>query len=122
MSSPTEVVRGFFERMEARQWDSAGELLSPSLHIEYTATGEVFDGDNFLAMNRAYPDGWTIRIVETIAEGNRVAAHVSVQQDNDTFRCAGFYEIANGVIESGVEHWVTERSEAPPVWRQEFVS
>lgn len=66
-------------------------------------------------MNRAYPEGWSIEIVETVAEGSRVAAQVSVHQGDDTFWCAGFYEIADGVIESGVEHWVTERSEPPPV-------
>lgn len=122
MSSPADVVRGFFERMEARHWDSAGELLSPELHMEFVATGEVFDGGNFLAMNRAYPQGWSIEVVETVAEGSCVAARVRVRQGDVTFWCAGFYEISGAVIESGVEHWVTERSEPPPVWRQRFVS
>ncbi len=114
--------------MEARSWDTAGELLSPSLRIEFTATGEVFDGESFLAMNRAYPEGWSIEVVETVAEGegegegDRVAAQVRVQQGGNTFWCAGFYEIADGLIESGVEHWVTERSESPPAWRRKFAS
>ena len=94
--------------MEARRWDSAGELLSPGLRIEFTATGEVFDGESFLAMNRAYPEGWSIEVVETVGEGSRVAAQVSVHQGDETFWCAGFYEITDGLIESGVEHWVTE--------------
>ena len=107
--------------MEARDWESAAELLYPELHIEFTETGEVFEGGNFLAMNRAYPEGWSIEVVETIAQGCRVAAQVRVQQDATTFWCAGFYEVADDVIRSGVEHWVTERSETPPVWRQEYV-
>ena len=120
VSSPADVVRRFFERMEARDWDSAGELLSPELHIEFTETGEVFTGGDFLAMNRAYPEGWAIEVVELIADGSRVAAQVRVQQGTTTFWCAGFYEVARGVIESGVEHWVTERSAPAPAWRQQY--
>ncbi len=108
--------------MEAREWDAAGELLSPALRIEFTATGEVFDGESFLSMNRAYPEGWSIEVVETVAEGSRVAAQATVHHGAESFRCAGFYEIADGLIESGVEHWVTESSERPPAWRHKFTN
>ena len=108
--------------MEARDWDGAGQLLSPKLHVEFTETGERFDGGNFLAMNRAYPEGWRIEVVETVTDGDRVAAQVRVDHGEVTFWCAGFYRVAGGMIESGVEHWVTERSQPPPAWRQPFVS
>jgi len=119
--SSAEVVRRFFERMEARDWDGAEQLLSPSLHIAFTETGEHFRGGNFLAMNRAYPEGWAIEVVEVIADANRVAAQVRVVQGQTTFWCAGFYEVADGRVQSGTEHWVTEHSEQPPVWRERFV-
>ena len=122
MNSPADVVREFFEQMEAREWDAAGALLSPGLRIEYTETGEVFEGDNFLAMNRAYPEGWAIEVVETVGDGSRVAAQVKVDLGDETFWCAGFYEVTDGVIESGVEHWVTQGSEQPPAWRHQFSS
>ncbi len=122
MAANGEVVRCFFERMQARDWDGAAELLAPDLHIEFTETGERFDGDNFLAMNRAYPEGWAIEVVETIAAGERVAAQVRVVQGAVTFWCAGFYRVGDGRIESGVEHWVTAGSEPPPAWRRPFTS
>jgi hypothetical protein len=102
---PAVVVRAFHERMEARDWSGAGELLSTSVHIEYTATGEQFDGPKFLAMNRAYPDGWAIEVVETVAADDRVAAQVCVRHGDDVFWCAGFYVVTDGVITSGTEHW-----------------
>jgi hypothetical protein len=97
-------------------------LLSPDVHIEFTETGEHFDGANFLAMNRAYPDGWTIDVVETVEQGDRAAVQVRVRQDGATFWCAGFYRVVEGTIRSGVEHWVAERSQAPPDWRHRFSS
>ena len=108
--------------MQARDWEGAAELLSPSLTIELTEAAERFDGGNYLAMNRAYPDGWSIEVVETIASGGRVAAQVRVDHGDDVFWCAGFYEVSDGRIESGVEHWVTAGHATPPAWRDEFSS
>ncbi len=115
-------MRAFFELMEARDWRAAGTLLSPSVHIEFTETGERFDGAKFLAMNEAYPEGWSIDVVETISAGDRVAAQVRVDHGDDVFWCAGFYTVTGGVIVDGTEHWVSERSEAPPAWRRDFAT
>lgn len=122
MSRPADVVRTFFELMEARDWDAAGALLSPSIRIEYTQTGERFDGPKFLAMNEAYPEGWSIEVVEVLGTGPRVAGQVCVTQAAEVFWCAGFYTVSNGMIVSGTEHWVTERSDPPPEWRQRFTT
>ena len=108
--------------MQARDWEAAAQLLSPTIHIEYSETGERFDGANFLAMNMAFPEGWSITVVETIVSGHRVAAQVRVDQGDDVFWCAGFYTVVDGVITDGTEHWVTARSEAPPEWRLRFTT
>ncbi len=117
---PATVVQAFFERMEARDWRQAGALLASNLHIEFSATGEHFDGPHYLAMNEAYPEGWSIEVAEVLGAGDRVAAQLRVRHGTDTFWCAGFYTVIDGVIFSGVEHWVTERSEAIPDWRLKF--
>ena len=75
-SSPGSIVRAFQERMEARDWNAAGDLLAPDLELRFSATGEVFRGSNFLAMNIAYPEGWTIYVDEVIEAGNRVACQL----------------------------------------------
>ncbi len=116
------VVQAFFEAMQDRDWNRASELLSPSLHIEFTETGERFDGAMFLAMNRAYPEGWSIEVVEVLAVGQRVAAQVRVVRGDDVFWCAGFYTVVDGVIEQGVEHWVTQGSQPTPQWRKPYAS
>lgn len=108
--------------MEARDWQGAERFLSPSISIEFTETGERFDGPNFLAMNKAYPKGWAIEVVETLTEGDRVAAQVRVTHGPDVFWCAGFYTVSDGTIDSGREHWVTESSQPAPEWRRQFTS
>lgn len=115
-------MRAFFELMEARDWLGAGLLLSPSIRIEFTETGERFDGPNFLAMNKSYPEGWSIEVVETISAGSRVAAQVRVDHGEDVFWCAGFYSVVDGRIMRGTEHWVTEGSVPPPDWRRAFAT
>jgi hypothetical protein len=114
------VVRSFFERMQARDWDGAEELLFSAAVIEFSATGERFRGEDFVAMNAAYPEGWSIEVVDTLTDGDRVAAQVRVTQGDDVFWCAGFYRVGDGQIDAGVEHWVSEGSESPPEWRRRF--
>ena len=120
MPDPAGVVRAFYERMQARDWDGAGELLDPGVQVRYTATGERFVGSSFLDMNRAYPEGWTILVEEALSAGDRVASQVRVDHGGDEFWCAGFYTVRDGRIVDGVEHWVTARSETPPEWRRPF--
>ena len=67
------VIEAFFNLMQARRWRDAEQLLADDVHVEYTATGERFEGQAFLAINEAYPDGWTLEVVETIAAAERVS-------------------------------------------------
>ncbi len=123
---PGSVVRSFFERMQARDWDGAATLIAPDATVRFTETGERFIGGRFVAMNRAYPEGWSIEVVDVLSVGDRVAAQVRVDHragdDVDVFWCAGFYTVRDGRIADGVEHWVTEGGAAPPEWRRPFVA
>ena len=106
--------------MQARDWDGAGACLSSEVHVEYTASGEVFDGGRFLEMNRIYEEGWTIHVIEVIGHGDRVAAQVRVDLAAERDWCLGFYTVRHGVITDGVEHWVTEGSVPAPQWRAPY--
>ena len=117
--SGADVVRAFLESMEARNWEGAGARLSPDVEIEWPASGEVFVGPAFLAMQRAYPEGWHIRVLE-VAGDERVAARVRVDDDGDIHLCAAFYDVDGGRITAGVEHWVTVGEAVPPAWRSAY--
>jgi len=116
-----EVVRGFQEALQARDWARARLLLHDDLVVDYPHTGERFvGGDAFLAMNRAFPEGWTISVQQVIDDGERVAAEVRVEQDGSVFWSASFAVVHDGRIAHLTDYWVTERSEQPPGWRAAF--
>jgi limonene-1,2-epoxide hydrolase len=114
-----QVVRLFFEAMQARDWDAAASRLAPGIEVEMPATGERFVGDAYLAFQRAYPEGWSIDVLEVFGH-ERVATRVRVDHGSQVFLCAGFYEVADDVIQAGVEHWVTLAGETPPAWRAQL--
>ena len=118
---PAEVVRALFDRMQARDWGGARATVAPDAHVRYTTTGEEFSGTGFLAMNEAYPEGWTIEVIDVIASGDRVAAQVRVPNGGQIDWCSGFYTVVDGVIVEATEHWVTDSSEPAPEWRAPFV-
>jgi SnoaL-like domain len=105
--------------MEARDWERAGGLLADDLEVEWPATGERFAGARFLAMQRAYPEGWRMTVLEALGD-DRVAARVRVDHGGAVFLCAGFYDVAAGRIARAVEHWVEVAGEDPPAWRHGF--
>lgn len=119
---PADVVRALFQRMQARDWAGAATCMAPDARVRYTATGEQFSGSGFMALNEAYPEGWNIEVVDIVAAGDRVAAQVRVPNGSQIDWLTGFYSVTNGVITDGTEHWVTERSEAPPAWRAPFTT
>ena len=75
---PTDVVRVLFDRMQARDWVGAEASMAPDATIRYVATGEQFTGAGFMAMNRAYPEGWNLEVIDVLALGNRVGVQVRV--------------------------------------------
>lgn len=116
------VVRALFERMQARDWAGAREVMADDARVTYSATGEVFTGAAFMAMNEAYPEGWTIEIIDILAAGHRVAAQICVPNGGQIDWLSGFYTVADGRIVEGHEHWVTERAEPAPDWRAPFTT
>ena len=109
------VVRRWWELMEAREWDDAGACLAADIAVEWTHTGERFAGrEAVVRVNREYPEGWAIRVLDIVAGRGRVAADVEVAHRGQVFRCAQFATVVDGEIVEAVEHWVTCGGEEPP--------
>ena len=53
-----------FEAIQARDWETAGTFVASDALIVWPATGERFFGERYLAMNRDYPEGWYIEVID----------------------------------------------------------
>ncbi len=121
-----EVVTLFWQRMQARDWSGVHALLAPGVVLEYPATGERFEGaDAVVAINREYPEGWSIDLLRVVAgpDAAAVVSEVQVAQDGvGTFAAASFWQVDDGVITAGREYWVMCAGEEPPTWRDRYAT
>jgi ketosteroid isomerase-like protein len=112
------TVRSLWERIQERDWDGARELLADGMVCRWPHSDERFEGaDNFIEMNRAYPEGWQITIVDVAEIPGGAVSRIRVDQSGTRFHAASFFAVRDGLIEDAVEYWVTEGSEEPPDWR-----
>jgi SnoaL-like domain len=111
-------VERLWAAIQARDWVAAREQLAENVTIDWPATGERFSGrDRYLEVQRIYPEGWSIEVRAVVHEGSRVAIEARVPHGDEVFFCAAFYELEDGVITRGVEHWSDGRASPAPGWR-----
>ncbi|CAN5566331.1 hypothetical protein BH10ACT1_BH10ACT1_25140 [soil metagenome] len=123
LKAPVDVVRALWERMEDRDWEGARATLADDVVVLWPATRERFEGaDAFIAMNRAYPEGWHISVKAVRAEGNDVLAWVEVPMGDQMTWCAQRATVQKGRITSAIDLWTDEGGAAAPTWRTPFTT
>lgn len=120
MSDAAELVRRLYELYQARDWDTAAQLLHPNATVDMPSTGERLMGRaGVIDFQRAYPEPWgELSVLQVVAQGDAAAAEVEVVASEGTFRNAAFWRTEDGLLHEGVEYWVTVGGEEPPAWRQ----
>jgi ketosteroid isomerase-like protein len=117
-----EVARRLWELFQARRWDEARDLLHEDFEAEWPDTGERIRGcDNFLELNRNYPEPWSIEVKRVVWGADEVALEAAVTHPEGVSHAAGFYELRDGRILRATEYWVDGRSQEPPAWRARWV-
>jgi SnoaL-like domain len=119
--TPGALVRALWERMEARDWAGARATLADTYTCDYPASGERFgSADAFVAMNRAYPEGWAVTVDEIVEAGPRVVARVRVTHGGGLLHCLSFADIEDGHIARSVDFWLDDRRDPAPDWRAPY--
>jgi ketosteroid isomerase-like protein len=114
-----DVARGVWEAMEARDWARARSLLSDDLVTDWPQTRErIRGGDNFIALNSAYPGDWHITVEEALGDGDRAAVRATIVNGAEIFHASGFYEVRDGRIVRSVEFFADPG--APPYDRSRW--
>lgn len=120
---PADVVRAFWQRMEARDWVGARALLADDVAVVWPATRERFIGaDGFIEVNQRYPGDWHIDVRKVMADRDEVFAWVEVRLGDQLSLCAQRAVVEDRKIRSSVDLWVDEGGETPPPWRVELMT
>lgn len=117
-----EPVRLLWERMEARDWDGVAAQLHEDVVVDWPNTAERMRGrDDYLAVQRAYPEGWHIHVLRIVDGGDTVVSEVRVDEDGKRFYAVSFFELADGMIARGVEYWSDGEPAPAPEWRARWM-
>ncbi|MFE5510370.1 nuclear transport factor 2 family protein [Streptomyces sp. NPDC056529] len=120
---PSSVVGSLWERMEARDRDGLAALFAEDAAVEWPVSGERIVGrDDYVAVNRAYPEGRSIRVLRIVAGDGEAVSEVEVPHEGiGVFRAVSFWTVRDGRIVRGTEYWTTPGSDPSPAWRAAFV-
>jgi ketosteroid isomerase-like protein len=120
---PSEVVRALWNRIQDRDWVGVGELFAEHAVIEWPVSRERIVGrDNYVAVNREYPEGWSIHVLRIVAEDDQVVSEVEVPHSGlGIFRVASFWTVTDNRIVHGIEYWTKPGADQAPQWRARFV-
>jgi hypothetical protein len=102
--------------MEARDWRAVADVLDPAFRAVLPQSGERFDREGFLKMNRDYPGDWHIRVCNVVDGGEWIVTEVEVDIDARTDRAVSFFCVRNGKIVALREYWPDPF--AVPEWRR----
>jgi SnoaL-like protein len=109
------LVRRLWELFEARRWDDARELLHEDFVADWPHSLERMRGrDNFIELNRNYPEGWSIRVERVAAQDDLVVSEITVTHGDATFHAASFFLARDGRLVRARENWVERGSESQP--------
>jgi SnoaL-like domain len=116
-SEASETLQEFWARIDAQDWDGLAALLDPGLRAHYSHTGENFDAEGIVHLNREYPGRWHATIEDLVGAGDRAVSRVRVSDGQQTYHVASFATVRSGRIAGLVEVWA-ESGQAPPAARR----
>ena len=121
---PKSTVAELWRRLQARDWDGLAEHLAEDLVIEWPNTQQRIRGrDAYVEFNRAYPEGWSIEVIDLVAEGatggfrGAGPAHRRLGR----FDLVAILEVEDGRVARGREYWMDEVAEPIPPERARWL-
>ncbi|MFC7486804.1 nuclear transport factor 2 family protein [Knoellia sp. CPCC 206453] len=95
--------------IDAADWEGLATLLAEDFECRYATTGEVFDKDAFIAVNRDYPGRWRFEREDIVDAGERGVLRARVSdatgQSDETHFVATFATARAGLLVEIVEVW-----------------
>ena len=113
------MVTEFWERIQARDWEGLGRLLSDDFCVEWPdARVRIRGRANFIEFNRTYPEGWTIEVLGIVADGNTVVSEVRVPHtEQGIYYVLSILNVEGDRATGGREYWLKDHEEELPAER-----
>ena len=120
---PANVVAELWGRIQLRDWFGVGQLLAEDFVLEWPQDGvRLRGGAKFVEFNRSYPEGWSIEVLQIVAQGKTVVSEVRVPHPSvGPHYALSFYEVDGDRIASCREYWVVEAYEEPGAERTRWL-
>jgi ketosteroid isomerase-like protein len=103
--------------LRAATFSGIDASVADDLVVEWPVSGERIVGrGNYLSINAEYPEGWAIRVLRTVVDGEVVVSEVP----HDTMgvhHVASFWTVRDGRIVIGREYWTSLGADPSPEWR-----
>jgi hypothetical protein len=98
------AVERLWRGLAARDWRAVHAQFRPNAIVEWPHNGARMDIEEYVATHRerAGAEGAGAQVVRIVTEGRAVA----VEAQLGAARCAGFYDLHDGLIVGAVEYWV----------------
>ena len=100
MNAAERLWRG----LGARDWPAVRSQFQPNAEVEWPHAGRRMPVDEYVATRRERAGDRAITVRRVVSEGRNVVVEAQV----GAARCAGFYDLHDGLIAGAVEYWVGE--------------
>jgi ketosteroid isomerase-like protein len=120
-----EIVRRMWDRVQARDWEGMRALFAEGVVVEWPVSAERIVGrENYVRITAEYPEGWEIRVLRIVADGDGEGVVSEVEVPHETMgvhRAVSFWTVREGLIVEGREYWTQPGSDPAPEWRAKYV-
>jgi len=103
------LLAAFATCIDTADWDGLAELLADGFECRYATTGEAFDKEAFIAVNRDYPGRWRFEREDIVDAGERAVLRARVTdatgRSDETHFVATFATARAGLLVEIVEVW-----------------
>ncbi|HLG63782.1 MAG TPA: nuclear transport factor 2 family protein [Ktedonosporobacter sp.] len=114
-----QIIRNLWKAFDDQNFDAAGELLHRNYVGYWPQTGERIRGrENFVIINKHYPEQWQVTILRLIAAGDQVISEVKLTYQDEIVYAISFFELQDGKILKETDYWPEPYE--PPTWRSQW--
>ena len=91
-------------------WRAAEAQMDEHAEVLWAVSGERLDREAYLLRVRERIGGRPVEVRREVRDGTQIALEVMVGgDDGPQERCAGFYDLHQGLIAAAVEYWSGEQ-------------